>query len=119
MSVDGPRTSVFTFESAVHSHHVLRSLDELRRKGILCDLKVEVESRSFRAHSSVLASCSDYFYTRLANNSRPNLTVSLPVEVMLIRVGGLNLHAFNNCLSYHTMFILIKAFIKCSYLKEN
>ncbi|XP_056613194.1 transcription regulator protein BACH1a [Triplophysa dalaica] len=81
MSVDGPRTSVFTFESAVHSHHVLRSLDELRRKGILCDLKVEVESRSFRAHSSVLASCSDYFYTRLANNSRPNLTVSLPVEV--------------------------------------
>ncbi|KAA0702341.1 Transcription regulator protein BACH1 BTB and CNC -like protein 1 [Triplophysa tibetana] len=81
MSVDGPRTSVFTFESAVHSHHVLRSLDELRRKEILCDLKVEVESRSFRAHSSVLASCSDYFYTRLANHSRPNLTVSLPVEV--------------------------------------
>nr|XP_055051958.1 transcription regulator protein BACH1a [Misgurnus anguillicaudatus] len=81
MSVDGPRTSVFTFQSAVHSHHVLRSLDELRQKEILCDVNVEVESRSFRAHSSVLASCSDYFYTRLANHSRPNFTVNLPDEV--------------------------------------
>lgn len=81
MSVDGPQTSVFTFESAVHSHHVLRSLDGLRQKGLLCDLKVEVESRCFHAHSSVLASCSDYFYTRLATHSRPNLTVSLPDEV--------------------------------------
>ncbi|XP_077065086.1 transcription regulator protein BACH1a [Siphateles boraxobius] len=81
MSVDGPRTSVFTFQSAVHSHHVLRSLEELRQKELLCDVTVEVECRSFRAHSSVLASCSHYFYTRLTNHSRPNLTVSLPDEV--------------------------------------
>ncbi|XP_067221777.1 transcription regulator protein BACH1a [Chanodichthys erythropterus] len=81
MSVDGPRTSVFTFQSAVHSHHVLRSLEELRQKELLCDVTVEVERRSFRAHSSVLASCSHYFYTRLTNHSRPNLTVSLPDEV--------------------------------------
>uniref|UniRef100_A0A672SW09 Transcription regulator protein BACH1-like n=1 Tax=Sinocyclocheilus grahami TaxID=75366 RepID=A0A672SW09_SINGR len=81
MSVDGPRTSVFTFQSAVHSHHVLRSLEELRQKQLLCDVTVEVERRSFRAHSSVLASCSGYFYTRLTNHSRPNLTVRLPEEV--------------------------------------
>uniref|UniRef100_A0A671KYU2 Transcription regulator protein BACH1-like n=1 Tax=Sinocyclocheilus anshuiensis TaxID=1608454 RepID=A0A671KYU2_9TELE len=81
MSVDGPRTSVFTFQSAVHSHHVLRSLEELRQKELLCDVTVEVERRSFRAHSSVLASCSDYFYTRLTNRSRPNPTVRLPDEV--------------------------------------
>uniref|UniRef100_A0A672T443 Transcription regulator protein BACH1-like n=1 Tax=Sinocyclocheilus grahami TaxID=75366 RepID=A0A672T443_SINGR len=80
MSVDGPRTSVFTFQSAVHSHHVLRSLEELRQKELLCDVTVEVERRSFRAHSSVLASCSDYFYTRLTNRSRPNPTVRLPDE---------------------------------------
>ncbi|KTG41228.1 hypothetical protein cypCar_00001684 [Cyprinus carpio] len=81
MSVDGPRTSVFTFQSAVHSHHVLRSLEELRQKELLCDVTVEVEHRSFRAHSSVLASCSDYFYTRLTNHSRANPTVRLPDEV--------------------------------------
>ncbi|XP_059389415.1 transcription regulator protein BACH1-like [Carassius carassius] len=81
MSVDGPRTSVFTFQSAVHSHHVLRSLEELRQKELLCDVTVEVERRSFRAHSSVLASCSGYFYTRLTNHSRANLTVRLPDEV--------------------------------------
>ncbi|XP_051521049.1 transcription regulator protein BACH1-like isoform X2 [Myxocyprinus asiaticus] len=81
MSVDGPRTSVFTFQSAVHSHHVLCSLEELRQNQILCDVTVEVESRSFRAHASVLASCCDYFYTRLTNQSRPNHTVSLPDEV--------------------------------------
>lgn len=88
MSVDGPRTSVFTFQSAVHSHHVLRSLEELRQKELLCDVTVEVERRSFRAHSSVLASCCHYFYTRLTNHSRPNLTVSLPDEVMLDMVDG-------------------------------
>lgn len=81
MSVDGPRTSVFTFQSAVHSHHVLRSLEELRQKELLCDVTVEVERRSFRAHSSVLASCSHYFYTRLTNHSQANPTVSLPDEV--------------------------------------
>uniref|UniRef100_A0A8C2C674 Uncharacterized protein n=1 Tax=Cyprinus carpio TaxID=7962 RepID=A0A8C2C674_CYPCA len=83
MSVDGPRTSVFTFQSAVHSHHVLRSLEELRQKELLCDVTVEVERRSFRAHSSVLASCSGYFYTRLTNHSRADLTVRLPDEVDL------------------------------------
>jgi len=88
MSVDGPRTSVFTFQSAVHSHHVLRSLEELRQKELLCDVTVEVERRSFRAHSSVLASSSHYFYTRLTNHSRPNLTVILPDEVMLDMVDG-------------------------------
>ncbi|XP_043114840.1 transcription regulator protein BACH1a isoform X2 [Puntigrus tetrazona] len=81
MSVDGPRTSVFTFQSAVHSHHVLRSLEELRQKELLCDVTVEVERRSFRAHSSVLASCSEYFYTRLTNHSRPSSSVRLPDEV--------------------------------------
>ncbi|XP_072547820.1 transcription regulator protein BACH1a [Salminus brasiliensis] len=81
MSVDGPRTSVFTFQSAVHSVHVLRSLDEQRQKDVLCDVTVEVECRSFRAHRSVLACCSDYFYTRLLNNTGWNVVINLPDEV--------------------------------------
>ncbi|XP_062873119.1 transcription regulator protein BACH2-like [Trichomycterus rosablanca] len=81
MSVDGPRTSVFTFQSALHSVHVLRCLDEQRQKDILCDVTVEVEKRSFRAHCSVLACCSDYFYTRLINRTGWNQVITLPDEV--------------------------------------
>ncbi|KAK2831534.1 hypothetical protein Q7C36_016620 [Tachysurus vachellii] len=81
MSVDGSRTSVFTFQSAVHSMHVLRCLDEQRQKDILCDVTVEVESRSFRAHCSVLACCSSYFYTRLLNHTGWNSVITLPEEV--------------------------------------
>ncbi|XP_026790570.3 transcription regulator protein BACH1 [Pangasianodon hypophthalmus] len=81
MSVDGSRTSVFTFQSAVHSMHVLRCLDEQRQKDILCDVTVEVESRSFRAHCSVLACCSAYFYTRLLNHTGWNSVITLPEEV--------------------------------------
>ncbi|XP_066522138.1 transcription regulator protein BACH1a isoform X2 [Hoplias malabaricus] len=81
MSVDGPRTSVFTFQSAVHSLHVLHSLDEQRQKDVLCDVTVEVGCRSFRAHCSVLACCSDYFYTRVLNHTGWNLVITLPDEV--------------------------------------
>uniref|UniRef100_A0AAR2J0U3 BTB domain-containing protein n=1 Tax=Pygocentrus nattereri TaxID=42514 RepID=A0AAR2J0U3_PYGNA len=81
MSVDGPRTSVFTFQSAVHTVHVLRSLDEQRQKDVLCDVTVEVGCRSFRAHCSVLACCSDYFYTRLLNHTGWNFVITLPDEV--------------------------------------
>lgn len=83
MSVDGSRTSVFTFQSAVHSMHVLRCLDEQRQKDILCDVTVEVESRSFRAHCSVLACCSAYFYTRLLNHTGWNSVITLPEEVII------------------------------------
>ncbi|KAI4905238.1 hypothetical protein NFI96_016114 [Prochilodus magdalenae] len=81
MSVDGPRTSVFTFQSAVHTVHVLRSLDEQRQKDVLCDVTVEVGCRSFRAHCSVLACCSSYFYTRLLNHTGWNFVITLPDEV--------------------------------------
>ncbi|TSN57771.1 Transcription regulator protein BACH1 [Bagarius yarrelli] len=81
MSVDGSRTSVFTFQSSVHSMHVLHCLDEQRQKDILCDVTVEVKSRSFRAHCSVLACCSSYFYTRLLNHTGWNSVITLPEEV--------------------------------------
>ena len=40
---------------------LLRGLDELRKSGVLCDIKLIVESKEFDAHKSVLASCSTYF----------------------------------------------------------
>ncbi|XP_028977034.2 transcription regulator protein BACH1b [Esox lucius] len=79
--LDSPRTSVFTFQSSVHSCHVLHCLDDQRRRDLLCDITVVVEGRSFRAHRSVLASCSDYFTHRVSTHATQGLVITLPEEV--------------------------------------
>ncbi|XP_060929057.1 transcription regulator protein BACH1-like [Limanda limanda] len=82
MSIPGPRMSEFTFQSAVHSAHVLRCLNDQRQQDVLCDLTVLVGGdRSFRAHCSVLASCSEYFHSRVASGIRQNAIITLPEEV--------------------------------------
>lgn len=81
MSLQSPRTSVFTFQSAVHSTHILQCLNDQRQRDVLCDVTVVVESRSFRAHCSVLASCSEYFLSRVTSVTKQNPIITLPDEV--------------------------------------
>lgn len=81
MSLPASRTSVFTFQSAVHSAHVLQCLNDQRQRDVLCDVTVVVGNRSFRAHCSVLASCSDYFRSRVTNVTRQNPIITLSDEV--------------------------------------
>ncbi|XP_069563479.1 transcription regulator protein BACH1-like [Brachyistius frenatus] len=81
MTLQAPRTSVFTFQSAVHSDHVLQCLNDQRQRDVLCDVTVVVENRSFRAHCSVLASCSEYFHSRVTNVTSHNPIITLPDEV--------------------------------------
>lgn len=81
MVMAASQSSMFTFESTVHSSHVLRCLDEQRRQDTLCDVTVVVEGQSFRAHCSVLTSCSEYFTQRISALSQHGVVVTLPQEV--------------------------------------
>lgn len=80
--MDSLKSSKFTFQSSVHSSHVLQCLNEQRKKDLLCDVTVVVENQSFRAHRAVLASCSDFFSARVSSLATPEgLVINLPDEV--------------------------------------
>ncbi|XP_056466532.1 transcription regulator protein BACH1-like [Gadus chalcogrammus] len=82
MSLPAPRsTSGFTFESAVHAAHVLRRLDEQRRRDALCDVTVATGDQHFRAHAAVLASCSDFFHGRVSGLTGSHAVITLPEQV--------------------------------------
>lgn len=74
-------STAFAYESSVHSTNVLLSLDDQRKKDVLCDVTVLVEGRPFRAHRSVLAACSSYFHARVVGQADAELSISLPEEV--------------------------------------
>ncbi|XP_005345408.1 transcription regulator protein BACH1 [Microtus ochrogaster] len=74
-------SAVFAYESSVHSTNVLLSLNDQRRKDVLCDVTVVVEGQRFRAHRSVLAACSSYFHSRIVGQTDAELTITLPEEV--------------------------------------
>lgn len=73
--------TVFAYESSVHSTNVLLSLNDQRRRDVLCDVTVLVEGQPFRAHRAVLAACSSYFHSRIVGQAEAELNLTLPEEV--------------------------------------
>ncbi|KAK2871154.1 hypothetical protein QQF64_002300 [Cirrhinus molitorella] len=81
MSVENSKSFKFTFQSSVHSSHVLQCLNEQRKKDLLCDVTIVAENQSYRAHRAVLASCSDFFSARLSSHTPEGIIINLPDEV--------------------------------------
>ncbi|XP_051869991.1 transcription regulator protein BACH1-like isoform X2 [Pristis pectinata] len=78
---DKSDTLVYSYESSVHSTNVLLSLNDQRKQDLFCDVTVIVENKSFRAHRSVLAACSDYFLSTVVWKKELDMIVTLPEEV--------------------------------------
>ncbi|NXD38711.1 BACH1 protein, partial [Copsychus sechellarum] len=83
MSLSENNSVVFAYESSVHSTNVLLSLDDQRKRDILCDVTILVEDQRFRAHRAVLAACSSYFLSRIVGQVDADLIITLPEEVTL------------------------------------
>ncbi|NWI51052.1 BACH1 protein, partial [Calyptomena viridis] len=83
MSLSENNSVLFAYESSVHSTNVLLSLDDQRKRDILCDVTVLVEDQRFRAHRAVLAACSTYFLSRIVDQGDADLIITLPEEVTL------------------------------------
>ncbi|XP_041114639.1 transcription regulator protein BACH1-like isoform X2 [Polyodon spathula] len=81
MSLNNTRGSVYTYQSSVHSSHILLCLNDQRQRDVLCDVTIVVEDRRFRAHRSLVAACSDYFHSRVIGQLEAGLVITLPTEV--------------------------------------
>nr|XP_039257060.1 uncharacterized protein LOC120333766 isoform X1 [Styela clava] len=55
-------------QRAMHSQYVLQLLQLQRRAGFLCDITVNIQEKSFKAHKPLLAACSLYFRALFADS---------------------------------------------------
>ncbi|KAJ0062906.1 hypothetical protein NL108_008214, partial [Boleophthalmus pectinirostris] len=54
--------TMLPLHSENHKQNILKKFEHLRASGLLCDVEIQVEDRRFKAHKTILAATSDYFY---------------------------------------------------------
>jgi len=72
----------YVYKSSVHSENLLSSLNDQRKKGLLCDITVIVEGVRIPAHKSVLAACSTYFNSLIT--SPENISHNIVLELSTV-----------------------------------
>ena len=78
--------------SESHKGSILRKCDDLRVRGLLCDITLIVEDVHFKAHKVILAASSDYF-SSMFNTQEPTGQSSYPL-------GGMGAKAFSRVLEF-------------------
>lgn len=81
------------FKSTNHTVSVMGGLDSLRSDGILCDVTLMADEKSFPAHKNVLASCSTYLKNLFSSDGGLNSDHEV-VEVRGVSSEGLK-HVIN------------------------
>ncbi len=61
--------------------YLLQRLNNMRQQNQLCDVTINVESKTFHAHKSVLAGCSDYFLTMFSSGFKEK-------SASVVNIGG-------------------------------
>lgn len=53
-----------------HFEKIVKGLDDLRQKSLLCDYTLKADEESFAVHKVVMVACSDYFQAMLTSNMK-------------------------------------------------
>ena len=53
-----------------HFEKIVKGLDDLRQKSLLCDYTLKADEESFAVHKIVMVACSDYFQAMLTSNMK-------------------------------------------------
>uniref|UniRef100_A0A8C4SUM8 Zinc finger and BTB domain-containing protein 44 n=1 Tax=Erpetoichthys calabaricus TaxID=27687 RepID=A0A8C4SUM8_ERPCA len=97
----------FTHSSPTHSQEMLSKLNMLRNEGHFCDVTIRVQDKLFMAHKVVLASCSEFFRTKLVG--KPEEEDKCVLDLHHVTVSGftpLLEYAYTSTLSINTENII-------------
>lgn len=110
-------------QQAMHSQYVLQLLQLQRRAGFLCDITINIEEKSFKAHKPLLAACSLYFrwvclvkarqnvksYNAMVLHARQflfwrqNRVVTVALQAIIQTLTNISLRKFTSVMYFHVV----------------
>ena len=67
-------------QEGIFCANVMKSLNEFRKEGILCDVTLSAQGESFPAHRNVLSANSEFFKALFANEMKENIENTVHME---------------------------------------